>query len=471
LTGGSVILIHHTGKNIGAGMRGHSSLFAAMDGVIEVCKEDNGSRLWSVAKSKDGADGGRHSFDLHLVHLPPDDEGFPQTSCVPVAVEATAQAANRDAGKRAADELMKKQLRYDLLNEIRDAQGIGVPLSRSDAHAKVGGRKQTSVEVLALLEHEGWVHEIDVPSKARKNNRRSSFLIALTTDQHDEWLKTKTIAPELREVPQSWRKVETATDSVCSRDFPEDAINSKRNESAIVTDFVCSHSVCSPKEKTNGNEREQSENCSPFFSQLPDVGTNGNKREQTGTNEKITPNCGQSDTQEVSIAIDVPQTEERIAQTDTAPDVPDVSSSGAKKAKKVGKKSAIKKVADDVALGDSPLSEKNQSTDTPAVPDAVAMDAPPAVERTGTQQADGLTDAPPAYVPSKHRHTTNEWFDLAMNAVGSDGVLTRKAWTAWIKTQFPPEKAGSARATLSNAEKALVAKGLIVRDGDSFRRA
>ena len=53
--GGMVLLVHHTGKDVSKGMRGHSSLHAALDAAIEVRREGD-SREWSVAKAKDGAD-------------------------------------------------------------------------------------------------------------------------------------------------------------------------------------------------------------------------------------------------------------------------------------------------------------------------------------------------------------------------------------------------------------------------------
>lgn len=83
LTGGLVILVHHTGKNIGAGLRGHSSLFAAMDAAVEVSR-DGDRREWKCAKSKDGADGDGHPFKLQIETLGVDDYGDPVTSCVVV---------------------------------------------------------------------------------------------------------------------------------------------------------------------------------------------------------------------------------------------------------------------------------------------------------------------------------------------------------------------------------------------------
>lgn len=79
-TGGLVVAIHHSGKNVAAGLRGHSSLFAAMDAAIEVSR-DGDRREWRVAKSKDGMDGDAHPFKLRIETLGQDEYGDPVTSC------------------------------------------------------------------------------------------------------------------------------------------------------------------------------------------------------------------------------------------------------------------------------------------------------------------------------------------------------------------------------------------------------
>lgn len=79
--GGLVLLVHHTGKDVTKGMRGHSSLFAAMDAVIEVSRSA-GRREWSVAKSKDDSDGQVHGFMLEVINLGADSSGDLITSCV-----------------------------------------------------------------------------------------------------------------------------------------------------------------------------------------------------------------------------------------------------------------------------------------------------------------------------------------------------------------------------------------------------
>ncbi|MDN8615486.1 AAA family ATPase [Variovorax ginsengisoli] len=81
MTGGLVVLVHHTGKDSTRGLRGHSSLLAAMDAAIEVSR-DGDRREWRVAKSKDGQDGEVHSFKLRVETLGIDEHGDPITSCV-----------------------------------------------------------------------------------------------------------------------------------------------------------------------------------------------------------------------------------------------------------------------------------------------------------------------------------------------------------------------------------------------------
>ena len=81
LTGGLVAAVHHSGKDATKGLRGHSSLFAALDAAIEVTR-DGDRKEWKLAKAKDGADGEAHPFRLEVVQLAPDEDGEPVSSCV-----------------------------------------------------------------------------------------------------------------------------------------------------------------------------------------------------------------------------------------------------------------------------------------------------------------------------------------------------------------------------------------------------
>lgn len=87
LTNGLVVLIAHTGKDAERGLRGHSSLFAALDGGIVVKRSEYG-RSFSVGKAKDGEDGNEHEFRLEVVTVGTDEDGDNITSCVVIPKSA-----------------------------------------------------------------------------------------------------------------------------------------------------------------------------------------------------------------------------------------------------------------------------------------------------------------------------------------------------------------------------------------------
>lgn len=77
---GLVVLIHHAGKDRAKGMRGHSSLIAAMDAAIEVSSSNNG-RSWKVVKARDDESGIVHGFELFPHSVGQDEDGLEIVSC------------------------------------------------------------------------------------------------------------------------------------------------------------------------------------------------------------------------------------------------------------------------------------------------------------------------------------------------------------------------------------------------------
>lgn len=92
--GGLVLIVHHSGKDGSKGARGHSSLFAALDAVIEVVRE-NDARSWRITKSKDGEDGHEHPFKLQVTELGIDEDGDAITSCVVEPAEALQECVRK----------------------------------------------------------------------------------------------------------------------------------------------------------------------------------------------------------------------------------------------------------------------------------------------------------------------------------------------------------------------------------------
>lgn len=126
--GGLVLLIHHTGKDATKGLRGHSSLHAALDAALEVTR-DGDRREWRTAKAKDGNDGLSHPFRLEVIDLGTDGDGEAVTSCCIVPEESTGDMVRRALPPKSGNQ----RAIYDALGELFRANGErrpdGVPES------------------------------------------------------------------------------------------------------------------------------------------------------------------------------------------------------------------------------------------------------------------------------------------------------------------------------------------------------
>lgn len=119
--GGLVMLVHHSGKDVSKGARGHSSLFAALDACIEVSRDGN-RREWRVAKSKDGEDGKSHPFRLEVVEIDIDEDGDSVTSCVVSPEESAAEAVRRVALPGGGNQ----RIAYDAIaSALKDTRTFG----------------------------------------------------------------------------------------------------------------------------------------------------------------------------------------------------------------------------------------------------------------------------------------------------------------------------------------------------------
>lgn len=127
LIGGLVLLVHHTGKDEAKGLRGHSSLYAALDGAIEV--KAGTRRKWSVAKSKDDVTGDEYSFELEIVPIASDDEGEEITSCV-VVPDDSGKAIQRKELSLGSNQIIAHEMLAQLLSKSQHFGMNGAPADR-----------------------------------------------------------------------------------------------------------------------------------------------------------------------------------------------------------------------------------------------------------------------------------------------------------------------------------------------------
>ena len=128
LVGGLVLLVHHTGKDASKGLRGHSSLHAALDAAIEI-RRDGARHEWLVAKSKDARDGAAHPFSLDVVELGTDEDGEPITSCVVRPVVEIADSIRRALPPKSGNQRIVWDALGEIFREARDARPEGAPIT------------------------------------------------------------------------------------------------------------------------------------------------------------------------------------------------------------------------------------------------------------------------------------------------------------------------------------------------------
>lgn len=135
-TGAAVLLIHHPGKDAARGLRGHSSLHAALDTVVAV-DEDGEVIRWRLVKSKDGENGLSHGFKLKTIEVGVSSSGKPRKSCVVESVEgyvATKRKSGPAGGNQqkilnAAREILIQHRVGNFNFDFPDASFVGMPFN------------------------------------------------------------------------------------------------------------------------------------------------------------------------------------------------------------------------------------------------------------------------------------------------------------------------------------------------------
>jgi hypothetical protein len=94
----ALMVLHHSGKDLAKGLRGHSSLLGAVDTQLEILRfEDQAKGIISLTKQKDGQDGIRIGFEMTEVEISSSSLGFDPV--VSLAVQASDEAVNQASKK------------------------------------------------------------------------------------------------------------------------------------------------------------------------------------------------------------------------------------------------------------------------------------------------------------------------------------------------------------------------------------
>jgi hypothetical protein len=94
-----------------------------------------------------------------------------------------------------------------VMEAITSAWTSGNPLNRERLKAKVKRKASEVLSCVGALLSEQWLYEIEVPRKERIHPKQDSFLICLTTAEHDAVLFLNSgVPPEKAVIPESWKK-------------------------------------------------------------------------------------------------------------------------------------------------------------------------------------------------------------------------------------------------------------------------
>lgn len=150
----AVLVVHHSGKDLAQGMRGHSALHAAADCVLKV----HDGQI-DIVKSRDGASGLAGGFGLKVVELGMDEDGEPVTSCVAVAADV-AQRHAKGTTLTHADRVALRTI-TNLIAEHGEPlpQGTGFP---------TGGRHRGVTSALVTTSLRGSIFADKRPDAARQ---------------------------------------------------------------------------------------------------------------------------------------------------------------------------------------------------------------------------------------------------------------------------------------------------------------
>ena len=126
-TAGLVVLVHHTGKDATRGLRGHSSLLAALDATIEVKRHED-YRSWRLAKARDSEDGVQGAFVLDRVEIRLDSKGRPISSIVVIPTEMPEEETRPKAPvhKNQIAALACLTAQFEGLEVIEDVEVTGI---------------------------------------------------------------------------------------------------------------------------------------------------------------------------------------------------------------------------------------------------------------------------------------------------------------------------------------------------------
>jgi hypothetical protein len=138
-----------------------------------------------------------------------DEFGNSESIVMRWGIAGPAHQTRKEASKQAA-ELQRKEDDATRRQEVRDAVEtawqLGNPLNVSGVKAKIGGNSSAVGKLVENLLNEQWLIEVPVPRNVRIVNSKDTFLVSLTTEEHEAVLSGRCLSVARLAIPASWQK-------------------------------------------------------------------------------------------------------------------------------------------------------------------------------------------------------------------------------------------------------------------------
>jgi hypothetical protein len=129
----ALMVIHHSGKDVTKGLRGHSSLLGAVDTELEIQRQDSvvnsgdasviGNAILTVSKQKDGADSIQIGIEIVLVEIGTSDLGFEVLTSLAIRPNQEVIGSNHKGNKNNSGSGSNQRLEMDSLMKSIKSKG------------------------------------------------------------------------------------------------------------------------------------------------------------------------------------------------------------------------------------------------------------------------------------------------------------------------------------------------------------
>ena len=124
------------------------------------------------------------------------------TCCPPEQTRQQSKEQHQQNASKEAAGVMRDAIRA----AVESAHADGQPLNKAGVKARIQGNASAKSDAIQNLLDEGWLYEVQIPASEHLRNK-PSFLINLTTPEHEAYRTTGELPAPKLVIPQSCKKL------------------------------------------------------------------------------------------------------------------------------------------------------------------------------------------------------------------------------------------------------------------------